>query len=233
MSEDLEYLFELSIPLSAYIEDFYPDNLYNARFRTIIGRGLSELSLQAYNYYNKGSTYEPSAIQNLRLVTQKLGDMINKINDVKGEPDLKAFLKDMFKQLSEVLNKLTEKYQSPEPSEYEKEYQYRKSKGSYYYPVKKYPQKKRVEYTKTGLSVEEDTRDQILKVLEAEPGTYQNNSIMKPELWNYTLEKLREKYLEYKKKNEAISLSTDDDTKKKTLIELIREKGKFPVKKED
>jgi hypothetical protein len=233
MSEDLEYLFELSIPLSAYIEDFYPDNLYNARFRTIIGRGLSELSLQAYNYYNKGHPYEPSVIQNLRLIVNKLADMIQKIQNVKGEAVLKNFLEDTLTQLTEVLNGLTKKYTNPEPSQYEKQYQERKTKGSYYYPEKKYPQKKRVEYTKTGLSVEETTRDQILQVLEGEPGTYPNNSIMKPELWNYTLEKLREKYLEYKKKNEAISLSTDDDTKKKTLIELIREKGKFPVKKED
>jgi hypothetical protein len=172
--------------------------------------------------------------------------MIQKIQNVKGEAVLKNFLEDTLTQLTEVLNGLTKKYTNPEPSQYEKQYQERKTKGSYYYPVKKYPQKKRTEYTKTGLSVEETTRDQILQVLEGEPGTYPNNSIMKPELWNYTLEKLRQKYLEYKAKNSELeanrekwekeehpfTLSKDNDTKK-NLLELLREKGKIPVKKED
>ena len=245
MSEDEQFIVDYSIPLSGYIEDF-PEHLYDARFREIVSVGLEEYTNRIYNYYRGKYPYEPSIIQNLRLLISKLKDTIEKISNIRGEPNLKEFLKEMLDGLSNELNELVKKYQSPEPSEYEKQYEERKKKGSYYYPYPKYPKKTRTEYTKTGLSVEESTRDEILKILEAEPGTYPNDSIVKPELWNYTLEKLRQKYLEYKAKNSELeanrekwekeehpfTLSKDNDTKK-NLLELLREKGKIPVKKED
>jgi len=235
IEESRQHILDFSTALSGFIEDF-PDHLYDAHFRTTTTEELTRYQSNVYNYYKSGYGYgyEPSVIQGLRLVVKKLEDMINKLKDTKGEPDLKEYLNDMYKQLKGILDSLTKKYgTSPEPSEYEKSYEDRKNKKAYYYPIKQYPQKKRTEKTLTGLSVEEQTRDEIMKVLEEgidNPGSRTPDGILTPEMWNYTLQKLREKYLEYKKKNSTIALSKDEEPK--NLLDIIRLKGKLP-KKED
>jgi hypothetical protein len=234
---DLDLLINEVVSLSGYIEDF-PDNLYNPTHREIVCTGLSEYATAIGGYYNKPyGEYQTSIVQNLRLIVAKLKDAIMKLQDMKGEGKLVAFLKDNYEELAKILNDLLKKYPSIGPSEYEKSYYERKKRGTYYYPgynpkySKKYPEKKRVQYGKTGLSIEDSSRDEIMEMFTAPPGTYQNTSIVKPELWNYTLEKLQKEYQEYKRKN-TISLSLSEDEKPKTLLELIREKGKIPERKE-
>jgi hypothetical protein len=248
--EDLDsstFLSQYAMPLGGYLETFLDeDNLNNADFRRIVVEGLTTILAKTTEYYQYNYPYNEDILTNLRLLCQRLADLVSKVKTTtKGEPDLSKFLEEVSTRLNALLNSLVTKYKTNPPySQYEKAYADRQKKASYYYPYPKSKYKKaRTEKTTTGLSVLEDTRDEIFSLIREgfeNPGM-KNDSIVKPELWNYTLQKLKEIHdhyvkenskLEANKRTEEEKLSLDKSESKTPLLDWIRSKGLLKMREE-
>jgi hypothetical protein len=189
--------------------------------------------------YNRNYGYNPDVISNLRLLITRLHDTIQRSKD-KGDLKMQKFLEDAEAQLEKILNNLIGKYGNPSKTQDEVNYEKRYQKYYYKYP---YP---RTKNTKTGLSLEEEVKEQILQIMkdgESHKSQGYIDNIIPEEQMIYTLEQLSKIREEYRKRNaeleanrkakeekEEKALSLSMDSSKTPLLDRIRKSGKIIMK---